>query len=173
MFKTMNDFLIDAPEFVVVPVLFLVVYFLIAFPVILKFKKGKESNMTKNKSTAAVGDDVGITISDKSIEQQIQNKNLNAPRITQDDIDNAIDGVDYHVFKGTQLTVCCITLKNGFNVTGESACASPENFDEEIGRSIAYANAKEKVWSLEGYLLKQQLFLNKLIDEAVTISCDA
>jgi hypothetical protein len=55
------------------------------------------------------------------------------------------------------LTFCVLVLKNGFTVTGESACASPENFDAEIGRKIARANAVQKIWMLEGYLLKQRL----------------
>ncbi|HHW8768572.1 TPA: Gp49 family protein, partial [Salmonella enterica] len=55
------------------------------------------------------------------------------------------------------LTFCVLVLKNGFTVTGESACASPENFDPEIGRKIARSNAIAKIWPLEGYLLKQQL----------------
>ena len=50
-----------------------------------------------------------------------------------------------------------MTLKNGFIVTGESAAASPENFDEEIGRSIARSNARDKIWQLEGYLLRERL----------------
>lgn len=55
------------------------------------------------------------------------------------------------------LTFCVLTLRNGFTVTGESACASPENFDAGIGRDIAFKNAREKIWLLEGYLLKQRL----------------
>ncbi|EGA6646819.1 hypothetical protein H5534_002847 [Escherichia coli] len=55
------------------------------------------------------------------------------------------------------LTFCVLVLKNGFTVTGESACASPENFDAEIGRKIARQNAVNKIWMLEGYLLKQKL----------------
>ena len=55
------------------------------------------------------------------------------------------------------LTFCVLALKNGFTVTGESACASPENFDADIGRKIARENAVEKIWLLEGYLLKQHL----------------
>ncbi|EDW6667996.1 hypothetical protein GVA90_004414 [Salmonella enterica] len=55
------------------------------------------------------------------------------------------------------LTFCVLVLENGFAVTGESACASPENFDPEIGRKIARQNAIAKIWPLEGYLLKQQL----------------
>ena len=55
------------------------------------------------------------------------------------------------------LTFCVLVLKNGFTVTGESACASPENFDAEIGRNIARDNAVQKVWPLMGYELKVRL----------------
>lgn len=55
------------------------------------------------------------------------------------------------------LTFCVLVLRNGFTVTGESACASPENFDAEIGRKIARQNAVNKIWPLMGYALKQQL----------------
>jgi len=55
------------------------------------------------------------------------------------------------------LTFCVLVLRNGFTVTGESACASPENFDAEIGRKIARENAVNKLWPLMGYALKQQL----------------
>ncbi len=91
------------------------------------------------------------------VEEEIQKKGLNAPRLTPDLIDAVIDHDQYHVFEGSMLTVCCLTLRNGFTVVGESACVSPANFNERIGRSIAYDKAREKVWALEGYLLKQQL----------------
>ena len=55
------------------------------------------------------------------------------------------------------LTFCVLVLRNGFTVTGESACASPENFDAEIGRKIARQNALQKIWMLEGYLLRDKL----------------
>ena len=97
-------------------------------------------------------------MSELQIEKEIQAKGLNAPRLTPDLIDAAIVGVDYHVFPGTMLTVCCLTLRNGFTVTGESACASPENFNAEIGQKIARGNARDKIWALEGYLLKEKLF---------------
>lgn len=96
-------------------------------------------------------------MTEQAIEQEIQDKGLNAPRLTPTDIDAAIAGEQYHVFDGTTLTVCCLTLRNGFTVTGESAAASPENFDQEIGQKIARQNAREKIWALEGYLLKQKL----------------
>ena len=66
------------------------------------------------------------------------------------------------------LTFCVLALKNGFTVTGESACASPENFDADIGRKIARENAVEKIWLLEGYLLKQHLHEQAQKDDLVS-----
>jgi hypothetical protein len=96
-------------------------------------------------------------ITEGSIEQEIQNKNLNAPRLTPAHIDAQILAEQFYVFPGTSLTVCALTLKNGFHVIGEAACASPENFDADIGRKIARDNARGKIWSLEGYLLRSKL----------------
>jgi len=97
-------------------------------------------------------------MNEQQLENQIQEKGLTAPRITPADIDAAIANKEFHVFGDTCLTVCCLTLKNGFTVTGESACASPENFNAEIGQNIAFENARNKIWQLEGYLLKQRLY---------------
>jgi len=96
--------------------------------------------------------------SDEEIEEIIQEKDLTAPRVKLDRLEEVIKTVDFHVFPKSQLTVCCITLENGFNVTGESACASPMNFNKELGEKISYENAKNKIWQLEGYLLKQKLY---------------
>lgn len=92
------------------------------------------------------------------IEKEIQEKGLTAPRLAPELIDQAIKDKSFHVFGDTCLTVCCLTLRNGFTVTGESACASPENFNKELGEKIAFENARNKIWMLEGYLLKQRLF---------------
>lgn len=115
---------------------------------------------------------------DKQIESEIQAKGLTAPRVTPQRIEEVIASEYYFTAKeGVQaaphcnysavlcgveeslglLTFCVLVLKNGFTVTGESACASPENFDAELGRKIARDNAVNKIWMLEGYLLKQQL----------------
>lgn len=118
---------------------------------------------------------------DKAIEQEIQAKGLTAPRVTPADIEaniasahyfTAADGVAGEaslrlrlvVTGDTQppaalglLTFCVLVLKNGFTVTGESACASPENFNAEIGQKIARQNAVQKIWPLMGYELKQRL----------------
>lgn len=92
------------------------------------------------------------------IENEIKSKGLNAPRLTPQLIDDTIAGEQYHVFEGTTVTVCVLVLKNGYTTVGESACASPENFDAELGRKIARDNARGKIWALEGYLLRQRLF---------------
>ena len=95
--------------------------------------------------------------SETQIERDIQAKGLTAPRLTPDMIDAAIEGEVYHNFPGTTLTICVLTLFNGFTVTGESAAASPQNFDQAIGRRIARENARQKIWALEGYRLKTLL----------------
>lgn len=91
------------------------------------------------------------------VEAEIKAKGLNAPRVTPEHIDSTIVDEAYHVFPGTTVTVCCLTLRNGFTVIGESACASPANFDPEIGRKIARDNARAKIWALEGYALRERL----------------
>lgn len=98
-----------------------------------------------------------MTINEQELEKEIQDKGLNAPRLTPDLIDAQISATAFHVFPDSCMTVCCLTLKNGFNVVGESACASPENFNAEIGNKIAFDNARQKIWALEGYLLKDRL----------------
>lgn len=114
--------------------------------------------------------------SDSGIERAIQAKGLTAPRITPTDIeanivgtyfftaeDGVVGNVDEDMAPGHEvplalLTFCVLILKNGFTVTGESACASPENFDAEIGRRIARENAVQKIWPLMGYALKESLY---------------
>lgn len=99
-----------------------------------------------------------MEISENGIEDAIQSKGLNAPRLNPEHIDTQIRAEDYHVFPGTTMTVCALTLQNGFIVIGESAAASPQNFDQEIGRTIARKHAREKIWALEGYLLRERLW---------------
>jgi hypothetical protein len=116
-------------------------------------------------------------MTDQAIEQEIQAKGLTAPRITPDDIEENI--AEEHYFTGLEgvrgsellqnkpecipahslhlLTFCVLVLRNGFTVTGESACASPENFDAELGRKIARRNAEAKIWPLMGYELRSKL----------------
>ena len=121
---------------------------------------------------------------DTEIEQEIQLKGLTAPRITPSDIEANIMGECYFTAEQGRaaavgrdgsnpelgyfslpgqanplrlLTFCVLVLRNGFTVTGESACASPENFDAEVGRKIARQNAVNKIWPLMGYELRSKL----------------
>ena len=111
----------------------------------------------------------------QQIEQEIQTKGLTAPRVTPADIEaNIRDEVYFTADQGCEaeesndpvlssfdslklLTFCVLVLRNGFTVTGESACASPENFDAELGRQIAWENAVDKVWPRMGYELRSKL----------------
>lgn len=111
-----------------------------------------------------------------SIEEEIQAKGLTAPRVTPADIEAEIASEHYFTaadgFFGALghdadsvnappalhlLTFCVLVLRNGFTVTGESACASPENFDAAIGRKIARQKAIEKVWPLLGFRLRDSI----------------
>lgn len=96
-------------------------------------------------------------MTDCKIEKEIREKGLTAPRITPDRLEEVIVSEQYHVFPNTTFTACLLTLQNGYTVLGESACASKDNFDADLGRKIARENAKNKIWSLEGYLLRQRL----------------
>ena len=106
----------------------------------------------------------------QQIENEIVSKGLNAPRVTPADIQNEIvtaffftaeDGVQTPVSEAefktlSALTFCVLILRNGYTVTGESACASFENFDE-LGRKIARQKAEEKIWPLLGFRLRDKL----------------
>ena len=94
-------------------------------------------------------------MNENEIEQELQKKGLNAPRLSPAKIDGVIVSETYTVLPSAKCMICELTLKNGFTVRGESACVSKENFNEEIGRKISCANAREKIWQLEAYLLQE------------------
>lgn len=151
-----------------------------------------EDQTTEQEIVAKVGSDLlarhplftdaplaAITSSlDSTIEQEIQAKADNGPRVTPADIEaeiasehyfTAAQGAAHHAAHNPRnfgdigipslglLTLCVLVLRNGFTVTGESACASPENFNAEIGRRIARENAAEKIWPLLGFRLRDEL----------------
>jgi len=94
---------------------------------------------------------------DQELEYEIQNKELNAPRLSPAHIDSQIKEIRYHRVEGTTTTICSLILMNGFVVNGESASASLANFNADLGNKIAFDNARDKIWMLEGYLLRQKL----------------
>ena len=109
------------------------------------------------------------------IENEIKAKGLNAPRVTPADIIASVSSEHYFTAYGGAkygritrdepqhssalklLTFCVLVLDNGYTVTGESACASPENFNAEIGQKIARQKAEEKIWPLLGFRLRDKL----------------
>ena len=95
--------------------------------------------------------------SEAEIEKEIQDKGLNAPRLTPESIDKVIMNATYTVLPSGKCMVCELTLHNDFVVIGLSSCVSKENFNEEIGRKISYEKARDKVWELEGYALQDYL----------------
>lgn len=121
---------------------------------------------------------------DQAIELEIQAKGLTAPRVTPNDIEENI--VSEHYFTAADgalgalsmtdadpvasfhglpnslhlLTFCILVLRNGFTLTGESACASAENFNAELGRKIARNHAVQKMWPIMGYALRERLMVS-------------
>lgn len=125
-------------------------------------------------------------MSDEQIEREIQEKGFTAPRVTLEAIEAAIVGeycftaadgalgalstTDADPVAAFQslphslhtLTICVLVLRNGYTVTGESAPVSAENFDQELGRTIARQHARDKIWALEGYALRSRLDENRV-----------
>lgn len=121
-------------------------------------------------------------MTDEEIERELAEKGLNGPRVTAELIEESIiaelyfspadsigapnvkllmtDDLDFSLFNASTnlMTFCVLVLRNGFTVAGISACASPENFDLEIGRKIARQDAINKIWPLMGYALKEQIY---------------
>lgn len=103
-----------------------------------------------------------------------------APRVTEAEVEAAI--ASEHCFTAAQgvlgawrdgdaapdgpdalalLTFCVLVLHNGFTITGTSACASacasPANFDADIGKRVARADAVRQVWPLLGFQLRDRI----------------
>lgn len=76
-------------------------------------------------------------------------------KVTRENIEARIKTVDYMILPNSTVTICNLVLENGYSVRGESACVDSRNFDMEIGRQLAYRDAFNKVWPLEGYLLAE------------------
>lgn len=100
-------------------------------------------------------------MTDDEVQARIDEKT--GPKVTADHLESIITGQRF--FHHNTLTICVLELKNGFTVTGESACADPANYDEELVRQLARINAFNKLWALEGYLLRQRMF-EALFDSA-------
>jgi hypothetical protein len=83
-------------------------------------------------------------------------ENATAPRVSLASMEAKIVRASYVLHEGI-LTLCILKMRNGFYVVGESAPASPANFNAELGRKFAYENAIRQLWKLEGYSLRDRL----------------
>jgi hypothetical protein len=97
-------------------------------------------------------------------EAMIQKAGLAGRRLSPADIDAVIEREEFTILPNSCTTICEIFLKNGYTVTGKSACVSPENFNEEIGRKVARENARKEIWPLEGYRLKEACFRGRELE---------
>ena len=78
--------------------------------------------------------------------------------LTEEDIDKKIKDKKFTILEDGKTTICNLYLENGYTVRGEAACVNPANFKKDLGEKIAFENARDKVWVLEGYLLQEKLF---------------
>ena len=72
-------------------------------------------------------------------------------------IENIIVNCEYKKIS-KRTTICLLTLVNGFEVVGESSCASEEKYNKKIGEDVSRKNAAQQIWAYEEYLLRQKLF---------------
>lgn len=80
-----------------------------------------------------------------------------APRVTMEMVNEQIVWETYTVLPSGRVTVCELTLKNGFTVRGESAVVFIENNVPQTGREIARKKAADQIWQLLGYELRSKL----------------
>ena len=105
-------------------------------------------------------------MNDEEIEAEIQKLGLTAPRLTLKQVLATITDTEYHVLQGT-ITICILTLRNGYRLIGKSVCVSAENFNAGLGQDIARSEAVNQIWQLEGYMLKERLHYRATLEEGL------
>lgn len=106
-----------------------------------------------------------ISKDEAEFELEVQNRGLNAPRLTPEAIDAMIVGEKY--FVDETFVICVLTLQNGHKVVGTSRPVSDANFREDLGRANARKKAREEIWELAGYGLRLQLQHAKEVDALI------
>lgn len=97
-------------------------------------------------------------LSPSQLQEQLD-KSPSGVRVTKTMIERRIKDVSYFALPGTTVTICSITLDNGFSVRGESACVDPKNFNADIGQTYAYNDAFDKLWPFFGFLIAEMKFV--------------
>lgn len=98
-----------------------------------------------------------LKTTDDQAEASRQAMGSTAPRVTLDSMVAKIAREEFWVPDGTVLTICVLTMTNGFHLVGKSAPAAPENFNPELGKKFAKEDAIRQLWQLEGYALRERL----------------
>ena len=109
----------------------------------------------KHKSLLSNGPTTGFRKADRPKPNPPE---LPAPSITDAHVENSIESENYLRLPGTNVTICCITMRNGFTVIGQAHCVSAENFDRLVGQNIARRDATNQIWGYLGYVLKDKLY---------------
>lgn len=79
-------------------------------------------------------------------------------RVTLDQIISKIEHTDYcNPDRHPHMTLCIITLTNGYVIVGKSTPADPLNFDADLGRKFAREDAIRQIWPLEAYALRERM----------------
>lgn len=94
----------------------------------------------------------------QALETRLQDMGLTAKRVTPDMINERIMSVEYRFVEESQLMLCVITLDNGYRETGVNMIVSPENFDEELSKELAYKQAYQKFFALFAFLLTEDRY---------------
>lgn len=96
-------------------------------------------------------------LSDDELNQKLAERA--ATSVTKEYMESRIAKTEFHVIQNSTVTICSITLDNGYSVRGESACVNPDNFNKEIGERIAHDNAFKNLWPLFGFLLAEKNYI--------------
>lgn len=105
--------------------------------------------------------DLNILLDDAQLQASIDD--TPAAKVTREHIEARIKHLKFSRFAPT-VTICQITLDNGYSVRGESACVNVENYDREIGERIAHDNAFNQLWPLFGFLLAEDQHTGRLVE---------
>jgi hypothetical protein len=105
-------------------------------------------------------------LNDEQVEAMIKKLGLRAPRLTPQYINDQIKEVRYERVADTTSVVCYLILNSGFVVHGDSGCISSENFNEELGRTIAFEKAKGNIWGFEGYFVKKLMHMLEVMENS-------
>ncbi|HEC41832.1 hypothetical protein LCGC14_1347960 [marine sediment metagenome] len=81
--------------------------------------------------------------------------------VTVKDVEGCITAENY-IKSGKKMTVCHLTLQDGFEVIGVAGCVDPDNYDIVIGNKIAREKALDKVWQHLGSILQNTLAIMEI-----------